>query len=87
MSIWNRGNFQFNDRDYSIEDDYTEDCLQNLRKFFFENRGFLQLGSDVPTRQLGLFVNLGKLELTYLAQTFMNYSFSSEVFVKDEATL
>jgi len=28
-----RGNFQFNDRDYSIEDDYTEDCLQNLQTY------------------------------------------------------
>ena len=28
-----KGGFSFNDKDYSKEDDFTEDCLKNLGKF------------------------------------------------------
>ncbi len=35
-------------------------------------------------KELGLFLNLGRLELTYRAQTFRDYSFSSYVTCEEQ---
>ena len=57
---------------------HTEICQVVL--ILIKNEVFLQSGLVCPyvrpyarTRQLGLFVNLGRLELTYRAQTFWNH--------------
>ncbi len=47
----------------------------------FKKRSFsiIMIGPSVRTTQLGLFVNLGILELTYRVQTLRDYSFSSMI--------
>ena len=50
-------------------------------KYIFENEVFLQLGSVPnsvhPYETVGLFINIGRLELFYRVQTFWDYSLSS----------
>ena len=42
---------------------------------------------NVRSRQLGIFVNLGRLELTFQDQSFRDYSFLVRYLVKNKATL
>ncbi len=49
----------------------------------FKNKVFLQLGSVRPSvrTDTGPFVNLGRLELTYPAQTFRDYSLLATLWI------
>ena len=60
-----------------------EICMSNLNMMFFhlyfdkflKTKFFYNKGQSVRPKQLGLFVNLDRLELTYRAQTFRDHSF------------